>query len=148
MPTTTRAKAPAKAKPLDLAKRGAQVLSVFGAFSRSTLVLMPTELAEELFPGGLVEAAPSNVVEAAERDIAALRERDEELAGSALAASVIALAFQIEHPYNSATSKSMCARAMREAEDRLRTLGTPAEAEPDDLDKLRARREHRRQSAT
>lgn len=87
------------------------------------------------------------MVEGAERDVAAIRERDEALAGSALAASAVALAFQIEHPYNSATSKSMCAREMRDTLDRLRALA-PEEAEADELDEIKARRERRRQSAS
>jgi hypothetical protein len=64
---------------------------------------------------------------------------DEVVAGSALAASALVLAAELDSPGNSATAKSMCARALREALDRLREL-VPVEGEEDELDGLRARR--------
>jgi hypothetical protein len=150
----TAAKAPAKRKapaktrklaatPEDLHKRGARVVSVFGPFSASTLVVMPSKLAEELFPDGLGVSCRTSVVEAAERDVAAIRERDEALGDSALAASAVALAYEIEHPYNSATSKSMCAREMRDTLDRLRSLA-PEEIRGDRVDDIAAQRAKRR----
>ena len=79
-------------------------------------------------------------VEAAvERDLAQF---PPELAGSALAASALALAREIDQAGNSATSKSMCARALTETLEKLRALA-PAEKEADKLDDLARRRASR-----
>lgn len=79
-------------------------------------------------------------VEAAVReDVAALGELP---AGSrAIVASALALARELDDT-NSATSKSMCARALHEAMDRLLELAPPAKA-ADKLDDLTARRAKR-----
>ncbi|MEJ7783405.1 MAG: hypothetical protein WKF96_01290 [Solirubrobacteraceae bacterium] len=77
--------------------------------------------------------------DAVERDLAALAERDEELASSALAATAVALAKEIDKPRNSATSKSMCARALADTLRELRELA-PAKKEDDAIDKLSAGR--------
>jgi hypothetical protein len=61
-----------------------------------------------------------SVVKAVKRDIADIRKRDKALGDSALAASALVLAEQLDDPENSATAKSMCARALREA------LGSPS----------------------
>ncbi len=67
-------------------------------------------------------------------------------AGSeAYVASALALARELDVK-NSATSKSMCARALREAMDRLRELAPPAER-ADRLDELAGRRKRRRSAA-
>lgn len=86
-------------------------------------------------------AAPERVtVEAAvEFD---LKKLPAELAGGALAASALALAREIDHAGNSATSKSMCARALTETLEKLRALA-PAEKEADKLDDLARRRAFR-----
>lgn len=77
-----------------------------------------------------------SVTAAVTRDLDAF---PDELANSALAASALALAREMDSP-NSATSKSMCAKALLETMDRLRSLA-PVEEEADDLDELsRARR--------
>ena len=78
------------------------------------------------------------VAQAVERDLAKL---PEDLATSGLAALCLALAREIDNP-NSATSKSMCARALLDAQIILREL-TPTEEEQDDLDDLAARRSAR-----
>jgi hypothetical protein len=83
-----------------------------------------------------------SVVEAVKRDLGVLAKRDASLARSALAASCLVLAAQLDDPGNSATSKSMCARALREAMDRLRELAPPESVE-DRLDDLGARRAKR-----
>lgn len=79
-----------------------------------------------------------SVYEAVERDLAKIRRRSEELADSALAATALAMAAEIDAD-NSATSKSMCAARLTETMDRLRELA-PAEQEGDYLDDLAARR--------
>ena len=85
---------------------------------------------------------PGSVVEAVRRDLAELALRDPRLAQSALAASALALAAQLDDPGNSATSKSMCARALAETFDRLRALAPPV-VEEDGIDELAARRSGR-----
>lgn len=81
---------------------------------------------------GQVEAAT-------ERDLAKL---PTDLGESALAASALALARELDGGGNSATSKSMCAKAHMEILDRLRELAPPAEVK-DGLDDLKARRAKR-----
>lgn len=66
-------------------------------------------------------------------------------AGSgALVASALALARELD-VRNSATSKSMCARALREAMDRLRELAPPV-LKRDAVDELAAARKVRRRA--
>lgn len=79
------------------------------------------------------------VLAAVEGDLAEL---DAGLAGSALAATALALAREIDKPTNSATSKSMCARALAEMLDRLRELAPP-DVVSDALDELTSRRDAR-----
>jgi hypothetical protein len=120
---------PAPRKPkLDLAAEGAHVVSVFGTpTSRRVLVEIPLRVAEGLFPDSIPSAARPNAIDAAEREVEALRDRDPSLADGALAASAVAMAYEMANPYNSATSKSMCAREMRDTLDRLRALAPPAQ---------------------
>jgi hypothetical protein len=80
-----------------------------------------------------------DVGDAVARDLDKLRQHAPELAESALAASALALAAEIDSAGNSATSKSMCARELRDTLDRLRELAPPEEEE-DGLDELTARR--------
>ena len=79
---------------------------------------------------------------AVSRDLARVRRRDAEVAGSALAAAALVLAGELDDPGNSATSKSMCARALKETMDRLWELLPPVE-EADRLDDLTSRRQTR-----
>jgi len=80
-----------------------------------------------------------SVVDAVERDLSTIRRLSPDLADSGLAASALVLAAELDSPGNSATSKSMCARALIEALERLRELA-PAGDEEDKLDELGARR--------
>lgn len=83
--------------------------------------------------GGVV-----SVVDAVRRDLVSL---GGDLGESALAATALALAAELDDPGNSATSKSMCARALNETMERLRAL-VPEEpaGKVSKLDELRARR--------
>lgn len=72
-----------------------------------------------------------------------LKRMPAELAKSALAATAKALAREIDGAKNSATSKSMCARALLDTLEELRALCPPAD-EVDALDDLAARRAVRR----
>jgi hypothetical protein len=96
----------------------------------------------------------ATVVAAVERD---LEQLGEQLAGSALAATALALARELDDVvaeekceacghvqpwttgHNSATSKSMCARALTEIMERLAELAPP-KTEGDQVDDLSARR--------
>jgi hypothetical protein len=141
-PRTKPASKSRKAAPqvdLDLHELGARVLSVFGPFGSRVLLEMPTDVAAAMFPEPLSQSSRTGLIEAVERDVAQLAKRDRAIAGSALAAAAVALAYEIENPYNSATSKSMCAGQLRDTLDRLRELA-PAEEETDGLDDLSARR--------
>lgn len=77
-----------------------------------------------------------------ERDLAELAARDKSVLDSALAAVALELAGLLDDPGNSATSKSMCARVLRETMDRLREL-VPADVAEDGLDELGSRRAKR-----
>lgn len=87
------------------------------------------------------------VREAVERDLAEIRECDEKLADSSIAATALVMADQLDDPGTSATSKSMCAKALREAMDRLRDL-TPPKPAGDSIDDLAKQREQRRARAS
>lgn len=80
------------------------------------------------------------VVEALERDVQALGKLP---AGSeSLVASAFALAVELDVK-NSATSKSMCARALNETMAQLRAMAPPAQVADrlDDLTERRAKRQ-------
>jgi hypothetical protein len=79
-----------------------------------------------------------SVVAAVRRDLARL---PEDLASGALAASALALASEMDDR-NSATSKSMCAKALLDTLNRLRELAPP-ERVANDLTRQRALREAR-----
>lgn len=68
-----------------------------------------------------------SVFEAVERDLEEIGRRDSALASSALAMTAKALAERIDDPANSATSVSMCSRALVEVMEKLRELAPPAE---------------------
>lgn len=78
-----------------------------------------------------------SVVAGVKRDLADIARRDPALARSSLALSALALARELDAD-NSATSKSMCARALRETIDRLREL-VPPDIEGDMVDDLAGR---------
>lgn len=105
--------------------------------------MMPTDLANKIWPEGLAGPARSDPVEAVERDIEAIRQRDSDLADSALAAAALSMAYELINPFNSATSKSMCVARLMEAMAELRELVPPAET-ADRLDEVAKRRDQRR----
>lgn len=111
-----------------------------GPFAEVAFVAMPVEQAIELL--GDAEIKSALVVEGVMRDLEGIAARDQKLAGSSYAGAAIAMALEMENPYNSATSKSMCAGKLQEAMDRLRELMPPEETR-NELDDLRARRQGR-----
>ena len=94
-------------------------------------------------PGPLREM---KVLDAVERDLEAIEKLDPELARSGLAASALAVARELDDRSNSATSRSMCAKALIDTLDRLRELA-PEPEEGDQLDDLRAKRAARAAAA-
>lgn len=76
------------------------------------------------------------------RDLKAIAKRSPDLAESALAATALALAQEIDGD-NSATSKSMCARALTDVLQQLRDI-VPPEEKKDAIDELKAKRLARR----
>lgn len=128
-----------------VAANGLLLISVFGPFGSRALVEMSSERAKSLFEAPVLSSmvAPTRVIDSTAAEIASLVKRAPELEQSSLAATAIALAYQIEDPFNSATSKSMCARELRETMSKLRELAPPADEE-DGIDELSARRAERR----
>ena len=125
--------------------KGMTVVGVFGPFASRALVEMSVVEAEE-FCGGVASAAPLEVVSGALRDLEQIKARDERVGGSALAASAVTLAYELANPYNSATSKALCARALRETMDRLEEMLPPEVKERDGIDQLAIERDRRRRS--
>jgi hypothetical protein len=80
---------------------------------------------------------------ALEQELSLIAKRAPALAVSTVAATARTLARELDNPKNSATSKSMCAKAMYDAIDRLYELA-PAENEKDGVDDIAAQREARR----
>ena len=121
---------------------------MFGPFSSRALVEMSADQARELTGAeDLGSCGPSVVIGAMLSELEDLASRDKRLAGSALAATALAMAYEVEHPYNSATSKSMCAAKLMEAIRELREL-CPPEVKRDRIDEVNERRERRRRAAS
>lgn len=122
---------------------GTHLISVFGPFNSRVLIEMSAERAAALFADLGEPTARSRVIDSVEQELQEIRKRAPAIADGQLAATAIALAYELEHPYNSATSKSMCARALNETMDRLRELA-PQKAERDGIDELARKRDTRR----
>jgi hypothetical protein len=90
------------------------------------------------FRNGGLDKTDQSVSAAVRRDLESIRLRNAELADSALACTALALAREMDDD-NSATSKSMCAKAIIEAMRELRELCPPLE-KADGLDDLASRR--------
>lgn len=138
-----RKKTPAKAvRQPPLVVNGLMLISVHGPFNSRALVEMSAERALELFEQPLSSAlSPIHVIDATMAEITELAARAPNLGldESAMAASALALAYEIQNPFNSATSKSMCAHELRETMSKLRDLA-PARDEDDGIDDLSTRR--------
>jgi hypothetical protein len=83
------------------------------------------------------------VEKATRADIALIAATDPRLAASGLAATALALSRELDAPSNSATSKSMCAKALMDALGRLRELAPPQKEETP-LERARRERAERR----
>lgn len=81
-------------------------------------------------------------VEAVTEDLALLEKRQSGISRTAEAATALAMARELDSD-SSATSKSMCARALTETMEKLRAMCPPA-VEADGVDDLLERRRARR----
>lgn len=131
----------------DLFKTGARVVSVFGPFNSRAMIEVSTDVAQHLFREPLPEAGRTGVIDAVDHDIGEIRERDEGIAESAHAATAVRLAYELEHPFNSATAKAACAKTLNETMDRLRELA-PEQPKKDRVDEIGAKRAKRRGGKT
>lgn len=86
-----------------------------------------------------------NVRDAVESDLAQIRRSAPHVADSALAALALSLAAEMDGD-NSATSKSMCAKALMDALAELRSLAPPMR-EADPIDDIATQRKKRRAAA-
>lgn len=93
---------------------------------------------EGCFSGEVLAGVVISVVEAVERDLAELETREAGLSMSALAATALALARELDSK-TSATSKSMCAKALVDVLAELRGLA-PEKHVASPLDEINARR--------
>lgn len=82
------------------------------------------------------------VVGSVKRDLDEIAKVAPDLAESGLAAMALTLARELDKAKNSATSKSMCARALADVLDQLREL-TPEKEKRDGLDEIADRRAQR-----
>jgi hypothetical protein len=95
---------------------------------------------------GLEPGERLSVLAATQGDLDALALRAPALAKGSLAASALVMAAQLDDFNTSATAKSMCAKALREAMDRLAELAPPVTTK-DGVSDLQAARERRRGGA-
>jgi hypothetical protein len=127
---------------------GARVLSVFGNGLRVLVEMHVDRAREEFGAAQLVDAGRTDVVDATEQELAALRKVSAEVADSALAAAALRMAFEIDHPYNSATAKANCVSELHKVMDKLRELaaedGEAKAKAGSKVDELRERRAKRR----
>lgn len=128
---------------------GARVISFYGKGKyRRVMVDMPLKVAKREFRDlDLRQAALAAVTDAIRAELAKLKKDGKgELASSALAMSAVQMAKELDDPFNSAHAKSMCAKELQRAVDRLREISGESGDEPKDsrLDGLRASRAKRR----
>jgi hypothetical protein len=91
-------------------------------------------------------AKPLSVVDAVRAELAEIAKFDPKLAEGGRAAGALVLARDLDDPGNSATSHSMCQRALNETLDRLHELA-PEKKETDQVDEIGKRRAKRRRRA-
>jgi hypothetical protein len=128
----------------DLFSRGARVINVYHG---RTVIEVSTDLASYLFEQPLGQSGRTDAVAAVEADLALIRSRDPKVADSGIAAGALQMAHEIEDPYNSATSKSMCMKSLQQAMDRLLELSPPGQEEEGRLYELKVGRAKRRSAA-
>ena len=120
----------------------AVLVSVFGPKLTRVLVELNRDQAVDLFGDLGVEAWPNGVIDSTRMELELLDQRRPGLASTARAAVAVSLAYELENPFNSATSKANCARELRELMGEL-MLSLPLEEQADAMDELAARRQAR-----
>jgi hypothetical protein len=128
----------------DLFKYGARVLNVH---QDRTVIEVSTDLAGFLFRGPLTESGETTVATAVEEDLDLISKRDPKVARSAIAAAALRMGHELDDPYNSASAKAQCARALQSHMDRLLELSPPGQEEEGKLHELKSRRATRRLAA-
>lgn len=121
----------------------ARIISVFGAFNNRALVEMSADDAMELVGRDEIDVPRARSITAAELEVERIRELDPALADSLMAAAIVSLAYELDNPYNSATSKANCVGELRQTMNRLHEL-MPESQEQDVVDELREQRDKRR----
>lgn len=117
---------------------------VISVFKNRSLIEVPTETAAELFGEQLGDFGRTHVIEAVERDIAEIAKRDQGLAESGMAAAALRMAYELENPWNSATSKAQCAKSLCELLEALLERA-PEAPKKDGVDALSTERANRRE---
>jgi hypothetical protein len=112
-----------------------------------TVIEVSTELAGFLFRGPLAESGDASVASAVEEDLEMIRKRDAKVADSALAAAALRMGRELDDPFNSASAKAQCARALHAHMDRLLELSPPGQEKEGKLHELKSQRKARRLSA-
>lgn len=120
-----------------------RIVSVFGPFNSRALVEVSAEDAMRMVDADELDACGRGVIDAIDGELAELRTRAPDAADSATAAAARSLAFELENPYNSLTSKAMATRELRESMSQLHALAPPKH-ERDGLDDIAAQRAKRR----
>jgi hypothetical protein len=128
----------------DLFRYGARVIKVHQG---RTVIDVSTELAGFLFRRSLAESGQSSVATAVEEDLDLIRSRDPRVADSAIAAAALRMGRELDDPFNSATSKAQCAKALHAHMDRLLELSPPGQEQKGRLHELKSVRATRREAA-
>ena len=126
---------PTAAQHLARLRSSGEVVSVHGPFGARTMIDISTDAARAILPE---LQRPDGVTDGVEAELAACKD-----APPALAATAIALAREMDNPYNSATSKGQCAKALNETMEQIRAAGADAPTS-DGLDEIAKAREQRR----
>lgn len=128
------------------APSGSWVLSVFGNGQRVLVEMHVDRAVEEFGDTQLAKAGRCEVVDATVQELNVIRTTSAEVADSALAAAALRMAFEIDHPYNSATAKANCVSELHKVMDKLHELADEAgkAGSGGKADELRARRAKRR----
>ena len=143
--------APGAKSPSSRAKRGTSATTTTtGRSTRGRSTPSATAEPQKSSKRSAAAASPApgdlTVTGAVARQLERIAKVDEDLASSPLAMTMRALAAEIDNPANSATSKSMCAKALEDIDATLREL-TPAGEESDALDDLARARAARLRSS-
>lgn len=137
-----------EAKKAELAEQpDARVVSVFrnGLY---VLVEMHVDRVADVFGDlPLDSSSGTETIDATRAELEEIRSRDPQVADSALGAAALRMAYELDHPFNSATAKSYCVKELRQTMDRLRELSPPAPKQAGTLHEIRQTRASRRKVA-